>query len=397
MAERDVFESRLRAALLRHVADGPTEFDALGFARTVAAKEPRRQALRGLAGTQPWRGGAVPRVAWVLFLLALLSALVGGTLLVGSRLQQELPAVIPPIGEVFACPAGSTPDEPGPIDQVRPPDDPSAVAFDRRAGRLVAVTNAGDGIQTWTFDVCTNSWARMDPVREPPSFEAVHLVYDVDSDTTIAAEMGKPTWAYDLQADTWTRKGVPPDIANERWFGWTYDPESGLVIVAADDEVWSYDVDIDRWTRISRAPWSSGATLAYDGTVDRIVAYTRTATWLLDIRSGTWSKSIADSPAVYSLWGMNDYAPVILYDTAAGRTVVADLQGRTAAYDATEDRWEILSAETGPGVRPQLPFSVYDPVNERLVGLNADSVLAFDLTTRERIVLLEPTEGRSAP
>ena len=118
MTERDVFESRLRAALLRHVADGPTDFDALGFARAVAAKEPRR---RGLAAAHTWRGVAIPRLAWVLLLLAaLLTAMVAGTLVVGSQLQRKLPAVVPPVGPAFVCPPGSTPDKPGPIDQARP-------------------------------------------------------------------------------------------------------------------------------------------------------------------------------------------------------------------------------------------------------------------------------------
>jgi hypothetical protein len=93
MTERDAFENRLRAALLRHVADGPTGFDALGFARVVAAKEPRRH---GFAGTLTWRGVAVPRLAWTLLLLAaLLAAMVAGMLFVGSQIQQKLPAVVP--------------------------------------------------------------------------------------------------------------------------------------------------------------------------------------------------------------------------------------------------------------------------------------------------------------
>ena len=82
MTEQDVFESRLHAALVRHVANGPTEFDALAFARAVAAKEPRR---RGLAAAVAWRGLAFPRRSWALFLLAgLLAAMVAGTLLVGA-------------------------------------------------------------------------------------------------------------------------------------------------------------------------------------------------------------------------------------------------------------------------------------------------------------------------
>ncbi len=166
MTEQDVFESRLRAALVRHVANGPTEFDALAFARTVAAKEPRR---RGLAAALAWRGVAFPRRAWALLLLAgLLAAMVAGTLLVGSQLERKLPAVVPPVGQVFdAARPASTPRQAGAVDQARPVigDGVTSMAFDRRAGRLVALADGHASLETWTFDVCTNTWTRMHPDR----------------------------------------------------------------------------------------------------------------------------------------------------------------------------------------------------------------------------------------
>ncbi|HEY5630272.1 MAG TPA: hypothetical protein VIR16_12260, partial [Candidatus Limnocylindrales bacterium] len=76
MSEPSVFEGRLRAALRHRVADGPTEFDAVGFARSVAAAEPRRRGLaRGLLGRRrapdavPWGRSAVPSLAWLLVAL----------------------------------------------------------------------------------------------------------------------------------------------------------------------------------------------------------------------------------------------------------------------------------------------------------------------------------------
>jgi len=121
------------------------------------------------------------RPAWAVLLVAgLLAALVGGALLVGSQQEPRLPAVVPPVGQLFECPPGSAPDRPGPVDQARP-DMGAAVAFDRHAGRLVAVgvTNSmRPTVETWTFDVCTNTWTRMHPNREPPLFSTDQLVYD---------------------------------------------------------------------------------------------------------------------------------------------------------------------------------------------------------------------------
>jgi hypothetical protein len=407
MTEHEVFESRLRAALLRHVADGPTEFDALGFARLVAAKEPRR---RGLAAALTKRGVAIPRVAWVLLLLAgLLAALVGGMLVVGSQLARRLPAVVPPVGQLFECPPGSTPDTPGPVDQARPRRSPHwPMVFDRHAGRLVALADAGYGLETWTFDVCTNTWTQMHPNREPPRVEVGQLVYDVDSDVAILVASGK-VWAYDLQANTWTEQGVVPTGATLCAF----DPLSGRVVAAKDAakdtdpiELWNYDVETDTWTpmrQTNRLGSLGYGAYGYDASADRIIEFARGVgptdeTWLLDIRTGSWSRPGAEAPDLRSgLWTL---LPAIVYDEAAERTVFSS-DYRLAAYDATADRWEILIETDFPDFLPNL--SVYDPVNGRLVGLGSGgtvgqgAVVAFDLETRQWTVLLDWSEEQPAP
>ncbi len=404
MADLDVLERRVIAVLLDYVGQVPDAVDAAAVARRVALEHPRRRG--------PIVGGlwtTVPRIAWVLLLVTLFAAVVGGMLLVGSKPEPKLAAVLPPVGQVFTCPPGSTPDKPGPVDQARP-DMGAAVAFDRRAGRLVVVTNAGSSVETWTFDVCTNTWTRMHPNLEPPSFEyAAQLVYDVDSDMTIGIsydiEWTTPgrVWAYDLQANTWTEKGVAPTDARP----WAYDPVSGLVVAATccgSTELWNYDVETNTWSPIHQAnsPAEEPGAFAYDASVDRIVAYLAfgSGTWLFDIRTGTWSRSGAETPGVIDIAMQS--LPAIAYDEAAKRTVVIG-DVRLAAYDATADRWEIL-AEADPDRSEGFPLpAVYDPVNGRLVGwrrfatVDQGELFAFDLATREWIVLLEPSERQAAP
>lgn len=339
------------------------------------------------------------RQAWVIVLLAaLFAALVGGMLVVGSQLQRKLPAVVPPVGQLFECPSGSTPDTPGPIDQARPPEADMAIAFDRRAGRLVAVTSAapdgGHGVETWTFDVCTNTWTRMHPDREPDGIDGGdRLVYDIDSHVTIAVvrNTGR-VWAYDMQADTWTEKGRAPTAGLE-----AYDPISGLVFAHGLNpfELWNYDVETDAWIPIHQVnAGPDNAVVAYDASVDRMVAYAGVAgeleTWLLDVRTGTWSRSSAETPGIVAGFGL----PRIEYDEAAKRTVIMSNSG-AAAYDASANRWEMLVVRE-PGWMP-VPM-VYDPVNERLVGLlDRAGVVAFDPGTREWTVLLEASEGQPVP
>ena len=407
MAERDRFELDLAAALRAYAQDAPTQVRPTELARHFATAYPHRRAALGR-----WGFGLTPAMAWVLLLAGLLLALVvGGMLVVGSQPERKLAAVVPPVGQVFECPPGSTPDKPGPVDQARPPQDSNAaVAFDRRAGRLVAFTSAGNAPETWTFDVCTNTWMQMHPNRQPPSSERAQLVYDVDSDITILAS-DTVVWAYDLQADTWTEKGVAPTMNAGSL---AYDPVSGLVVAAGlapplapPTELWSYHVDTDTWTRIHQANGpTDNVVIAYDGAVDRLVAYDAAyggppyETWLFDIRTGTWSRSRAERPAVGGWYT----APGLVYDEAAGKTVVL-LRYPETAYDATADRWEVLAE--AEATWPYPGRMVYDPVNRRLVGLGQTlgmvgdvppgGVEALDLVKGERRVLLERVGGQAAP
>ncbi|MCU0478353.1 MAG: hypothetical protein MUE92_06390 [Chloroflexi bacterium] len=405
MAERDRFELDLTAALRAYAEDAPTQVRPAELARQFATAYPHGRTSIG-----PWRLPTALRPAWVLLLLAgLLAALVGGTLLVGSQLQPRLPAVVPPVGQLFECPPGSTPDEPGPVDQARPTQ-PYTTAFDRRAGRLVALARSDWNdyvVETWTFDVCTNTWTRMHPNREAPSTDlATGLVYDVDADLTIQIA-GDRVWAYNLQANTWTEQGVVPAGATLCAF----DPLSGRVVAAKDAakdtdpiELWNYDVETDTWTPIRQTDrlGSLGyGAYAYDASADQIIEFERgrpDETWLLDIRTGTWSRFGAEAPDLQTgLWTL---LPAIVYDEAAERTVFST-DGRLASYDAIADRWEILIESDFPDFLPVL--SVYDPVNGRLVGVGSGgtvgqgAVVAFDLETRQWTVLLDWSEEQPAP
>jgi len=318
------------------------------------------------------------------------------------------------VGPVRACPPGSNPDRPGPVDQARPPA--GSMAFDRESGRIVLVAGTDGVVETWTFDVCTNTWTRMHPSRQPP--DAGELVYDVDSDVTIALDGSSRVWAYDLEADTWTEKGSPPDGDPSLQLRF-YDPVSGLVVATGDDgdpntpdlELWSYEVETDTWTPIRQAnrlaidPWN----YVYDASVDRLVAYDAggrsgaARTWLFDLRTGTWSGTGAITPQ-FSFGWVGPPPPAIAYDEAAERTVMAGQGCQVVAYDATADHWEapyIPALETAPECRDGQRI-VYDPVNERLVAHGGtvyttciweapDDTWALDIATRSWTLVVPPT------
>jgi len=107
MTERDTFEARFHAAVHGYVGRVSSDLDPAQLAHRIAAAEPRGHRRAAIIG---WRPVAVPRVAWLLLLGALLTALVAGMLAVGSQPDRKLAAVAP----AFTCPEGSSPEEAAP-------------------------------------------------------------------------------------------------------------------------------------------------------------------------------------------------------------------------------------------------------------------------------------------
>jgi hypothetical protein len=399
MAEMDAFERRVTDTLLWYADEAAPTLDAATVAHRAALGHPRRAG----SGLLPWRLAAIPRLAWLLLLAGLLVALVGGMLIGGSQVQRRLPAVMPIVLPAYECPPGSDPDKPGPVDQARPPTIWTS-GFDRRAGKLVVLASADSVSETWTFDVCTNTWTQMHPDRQPPDVGMSDLVYDVDSDLTIGIhEPQGPeprtgrVWAYDLEADAWTELGVAPTFNTG-----FYDPVSGLMVGGVSEDLWYYDVETDAWTPISQATHWEDLDLsayAYDASVDRIVVYGGAEgvvdMRLFDLRTGTWSRPAADTPHIETagIWG-GGYT--VVYDEAAERSVVVGAL-QWGVYDATTDQWELLFP---PGADPW-----YDAVNWRLIVSDtagaaipvSGDIVAFDLVTREWTVLLASAEEQPAP
>jgi hypothetical protein len=352
-----------------------------------------------------------------------------------------------------ACPPATDPDTAGPAEQARPvaitPVGLTA-AFDRHAGRIVSV--GADGT-TWTFDVCTNAWQRMDPDGTPyrdesdlvdaagnPSGVIGDLVYDVDSDRTVVFGGGYPSYTvfvYDATANTWTAGPLHGLPGNEFTVGAVYDPVSGLIVTTmmADDErweVWAYDVDTGMWTAVGTlAPdrltpcCTQIDLLGYSEELDRLVFTTsfpeyfgvgrddvgvgRFLTWddvavtlLLDPRTGAVEIVPTPSPVVDLGWQSHSYGQ-------AGGTVFVNgwpSQDRICGFDAGTMAWaRCFGTDSGPRVGAFLGFDamVDEPINGRLVLINGrygsfwsktkPAVWAIDLDSGDVLTLVAPADG----
>jgi len=365
-------------------------------------------------------------------------------ILANTRAREAPPAA--------ACPPGTDPDTAGPAEQARPVSITHAgltAAFDRHAGRIVSVDAGGT---TWTLDVCTNTWERMDPEGTPYRYEGDLLdaagepsgvigdvVYDVDSDRTVVFGGGYPSYTvfvYDATANTWTADPLHGLPGNEYPVGAVYDPVSGLIVttmMAADDrwEVWAYDIDSGAWTAVgTMAPdretpcCTQIDLLGYSEELDRLILTTyfpeyfgvgrvdvddeglpiwdATVTLLLDPRTGSVDVVPTPSPVVDLGWPNHSYGQ-------AGGTVFVNnwpSAGSVCGFDPGTMAWtRCFDALAGSRVGIYAGFGamVDDPVNGRLVLINGrygsfwsktkPAVWAIDRESGEVLTLVAPADG----
>ena len=375
-----------------------------------------------------------------ILLATLLLAACGGS---GSRASSPSPPSQTPSGAplsspapmpaaVATCPAGATPDVPGPADQARPElNEPAGVAMDSRSGRVVAF-DAGSAT-TWTFDVCTNTWQRMRSAQEPALGRWARLVYDARADLTIAFPIdGYAPCTYSVEADEWTQlpaSASSPDTSSLSDL--VYDPVSGQVLLrdSQTTELWSYAVATNTWTKVEQGgdmPAENPnqqdgephfhSLLSYDSFADRLVLTLlgdAGETWSFAPRAGAWTKQKSAPPTLNT--GYFESGGEAVFDTARGLTVVFS-DGVVATYDAAADEWTKVAP--GPGWpdmemvddMPTGPLArlghwlVYDPVNERIVMFGGharmledngnivwrdlDDVWAYDLSTNSWVELV---------
>lgn len=432
------------AALPDEVADGRPPLallikgdgaDAAGFA-----------VPRGATGVRWWRGPAVAAavIAVVLLIAVPLAMLTGGGRSVDDGVASDLtpegwsPVLAltsaRPVEPGIACSGIAESDLPGPEEQDRPDSDlwgNQAASFDLRTGRVVHIDRSGE---TWTFDVCTNTWRQMHPVfvgpgpGEPRSaysdsgvlWDEVELVYDADSYRTVA--IGVETIAvYDANTDTWTYRRIPLEHSGQGSAGAVYDPVSGLVVAQVPQQgVVAYDVDTDTWTDVgtllcsrrmiydpARERWSPAEPgpcypflIGYSADVDRLIFVGYGGGQMVDPRTG--ASTYLDEPP------SGGPEPFGRFDYANGADTAYTFGDGICQLNPTTRNWTCVDFPDDPTVDHYDGFSaqVGDPINNRIVlidgyygGFSADrterhgkDVWAIDPDSGALVELLAPSE-----
>jgi hypothetical protein len=262
--------------------------------------------------------------------------------------------------------------------------------------------------ETWTFDVCTNTWTPMNPEG---AADVGALVYDVDSDVTVGFRFDG-LWVYDAQANTWSEQDVPSPspTGDSVWAGVIYDPLSGLIITQTGSDpqtgnepmtLMAYDVDTNTWTDVG-AVEEPNSIVGYSVELDKLVRYqilSGSYGDLLDPRTGN-IQPLPPTPDFGGAWGIIDYAADT--NTAYVRDMASE---DICGFDPNTLDWQTcFDPADGPVPRPIVEWGamVGDPINNRLILINAlkgprrdltgdDGIWAIDLDTGQWTEILAPS------
>jgi N-acetylneuraminic acid mutarotase len=261
---------------------------------------------------------------------------------------------------------------------------------------------------TWEYDPVANTWTELSPSGElPPARASFGMAYDEARHQVILFGGWSDdlqlddTWAYDPAGNTWTQLSPGGEIPTARaYHAMVYDPGTSKVIMfggwddfASTDlnETWAYDAQANTWTKLAPAGDIPSARdsheMVLDGGSGRILLFggyddvnNLGDTWAYDPAGNTWAQLMPSGaqPAPRSGHALTYDAArrqVILFGGSDGDFAVGD----TWAYDPVADSWTEL---TFPGDVPQARSAlamVADPVTGRMIlfgGYNDESGLA---------------------
>jgi N-acetylneuraminic acid mutarotase len=261
-------------------------------------------------------------------------------------------------------------------------------------GRSNGQNNFIEFLETWTFNVQTNTWTEMKPAVSPGCiFEP--MVYDSQADRTIyyAGIKGSypsytaigETWAYDDNANTWTNLqsiNTPSGLGAGKM---VYDAESDKVILFGGitgenlnqtlNETWVFDYQANAWTQMEPAvspPVMGWPAMAYDSESDLVLVWggfpimsakpgvERTSIWAYDYNSNTWTEwPNTDGP-------VEEYMGAMVYDPDLDLSFLY-VGNQFWSYDYNNNQWRKLKdISVKPGRRTNHAM-VYDSQSKYII------------------------------
>jgi hypothetical protein len=244
------------------------------------------------------------------------------------------------------------------------PEPGDVFAFDSRSGRAVFLEVEGG---TWAFDPATATWEEL--LADAPPAHGARMAYDSRSDRLVAfggdesGPLSDTTSVYDLEANAWTEMDPPRSPSPRSYFAMAYDERSDRVILFGGwdglgplDDTWAYDLEADSWTRLARSGGPEPrvyAAMAYDRQTERIILFGGVTdpgeeplgdTWALDLEADTWTELDAAGPSARGWHVMAadaETGTIVLFGGGPSREACT---GETWIFDPRTGTWAEVEA-----------------------------------------------------
>jgi hypothetical protein len=244
--------------------------------------------------------------------------------------------------------------------------------------------------ETWLYKPEANKWKQVLPEGTPDGSSGGDMTYNSRADRTILSVITDDwsilqTWAYDVKTNTWVQlQDGPYPMVGQRI---VYDAESDRIIMFGGfelakykfvDETWAYDFNEDEWInmnpRIHPEP-RNYHDMAYDSKADRVVLWggdlngsaNKNAVWTYDYNTNTWEElnsKYANSP------GLRDYMN-LEYDEMADKFIMyggySYGNNETWSYDLNTNTWQLMQPVNNPGVISRYTMVYVKDTNETIL------------------------------
>ena len=274
------------------------------------------------------------------------------------------------------------------------PSGGGAMAYDSKADRVIFFGGGAEGLgnETWSYDFNVNTWTKLSPSTSPAARSEHSMAYDSKADRVIIFGGTKDfqrdndeTWAYDPNANTWTKMSPIAGPSALHSTGMAYDTRAGRVLMfgglnergTGSNETWAYEFGTNAWVnmRPSVSPPETAAPIVYDSQSDRVIYFGAKSgelvpwtgtTWAYDFNSNTWT-NMSPSSSPSPRWGQP-----MAYDSKADRVIIFGgiAQGfdnrETWGYSLSSNAWTNMS----PTIYPSAVFGAsmaYDSQSDRVI------------------------------
>lgn len=198
----------------------------------------------------------------------------------------------------------------------------TAIVYDEKYGKIIMFSgnihlNSIYTLDTWAYDVPTNTWEEMSPEITPKGQYGHHFVYDSLNERVLmlgghwseGATHGYTDglWQYDYGSDTWTLLNDGPPLPSRYWHTLSYNTDNGEATVFSGspgngeylEDTWILDTVTETWRQVdsetspppricSTAVYDplNGVTLIFGGRTQTVYM---NDIWTLD-STGQWSQ-----------------------------------------------------------------------------------------------------------